>query len=596
MGRALKNEPRALPWASISRRVAAQSRYTIIATAICLSVFSCIPHAEYGAEGQRCFENGACLAGLVCGADNVCARPGETSDGGGDVATDVGVPRDVGATDVGEVRSDGGDAVADVASPPDSGSDAGRDAGADAGADAGSGPVITSIDGTGAESPVNPRPEDVAVWDAHAADRVAAQRRISSAEKRLITTGLNLDEISSAELQGKARQGTHAMIINAKTATSLDLGWPAGLAQGGEFDLVVSGAKGSASAHVFFLHGEKGDKGDQGDEGPAGTFSGAFNGGVTFPGNATISGNLSVSQSLSVSGSYALPDCPSGYTRDSTCAPWASGCQGIVLCKKGADEIVKSGDFWIDRYETAIVDETQYNGGTCDGAGVPFGQTTYDYPSAFPRTGNFTGPLFACSIKNVKPSAYMTWFQTQEACALAGKRLCTNEEWQAAAAGTHDTTGSETGTQCHIATTNTSARNTGLAGSTPGGTNSCVSKWGAEDMIGNLWEWVSMWGQAGPDHAVTDGAYAGAVGSGKGWDGFSPETTGDGDGTWNVAGVALGYDRTGSICNNMVGQPFAAGRGGDWGEGPRSGIFALHLAPGPTYWNNDLGARCCRGR
>jgi len=358
---------------------------------------------------------------------------------------------------------------------------------------------------------------------------------------------------------------------------------------------MIAGETGLAQS--FFLEGEKGDEGDEGIQGPAGSFSGTFNGDVTFSGNATISGNLSVSQSLSVSGSYTLPDCPSGYARDSTCSPWAGGCQGIVLCKKGADEMVKVGDFWIDRYEEAIVDSTQFNGGTCDGAGVPYGQTSYDYLSGFPRTGNFADPLYACSVKNVKPSAHMTWFQAQEACALAGKELCTNEEWQAAAAGTHDTTGSETGTQCHIAATNTSSRNTGLAGSTPGGTDSCISNWGAEDMVGNLWEWVAMWGQAGPDHGVVDGAYAGNASSGNpGFAGFSPETTGDGDGTWNVAGAAFGCDRTGGNCGTKVGLPFAAFRGGCWFGGPQNGVFVLYLSNGPSGTGSNIGARCCRGR
>jgi formylglycine-generating enzyme required for sulfatase activity len=356
-------------------------------------------------------------------------------------------------------------------------------------------------------------------------------------------------------------------------------------------------AAGTALAQTFFIQGEKGTTGNQGIRGPAGSFSGAFDGDVTFDGNVAVSDSLSVGQSLVVSGSYSLPDCPSGYTRDSTCSPWAGGCQGVVLCKKGADEMVKAGDFWIDRYEAAIVDETQYNNGTCDGAGVPFGQNSYDYPSAFPRTGNFTGPLYACSIKNVKPSAYMTWFQAQGACALAGKRLCTNEEWQAAVAGTHDTTGSETGGQCHIAIGNTSARKTGLTGSTPGGTDSCISKWGTEDMIGNLHEWVAMWGQAGPDHAVTDDSYAGNVSSGNpGFAGFSPETSGYGDGTWNVAGAAYGCDRAGTNCGYKVGLPFAAIRGGDWNNGEIAGVFSLNLRYGPSASEKDIGIRCCRGK
>jgi hypothetical protein len=70
-----------------------------------------------------------------------------------------------------------------------------------------------------------------------------------------------------------------------------------------------------------------------------------------------------------------------------------------------------------------------------------------DYGVLFPATGNWTPVLgssppspgvYAVSIPGVKPSACITWFQAQQACALAGKRLITNGEWQRAAAGTPD--------------------------------------------------------------------------------------------------------------------------------------------------------------
>jgi formylglycine-generating enzyme required for sulfatase activity len=367
--------------------------------------------------------------------------------------------------------------------------------------------------------------------------------------------------------------------------------------QGPTGDKGPAGDKGQQGLQgVQGLKGLKGDTGDQGTQGPKGdkgdngTFAG-FVGSITINGTLSVTGTVTTS-GLSATASYSLPACPEGYAKDAR--------TDIVLCKRGSDEMVRVGDFWVDRYEAVIVDSTQYAAGDCNGAGVSYGASSYDYPGTFPRTGNWTSPMFACSIKNVKPSMYMTWFQAQEACALSGKRLCTNEEWQAAAAGTYDpgvnpgSGGSPTSnTKC--VTDASGPRNTGLAGPAPGGNTSCVSSWGVEDMIGNVNEWVAMWGQGGPDSGVIQGQYNGTVGTNKGWDGFSPETTGDGDGTWNLAGVAYGCDRSGGNCGWKAGLPFAACRGVSWLEGQKDGVFAFILNNGPTlgYWNG--GFRCCRG-
>jgi formylglycine-generating enzyme required for sulfatase activity len=431
-------------------------------------------------------------------------------------------------------------------------------------------PVISGIDGDGTESPV-------ACPDAGPCAGIKAQHRF---RKSWVISGLRLDTVSNTELKGSKTYGPAdgLKFEDGGTAMQRKLLLPISLAAG-LFTLTLTNAAGDATAETYILQGEKGDPG---------TFTGSFTGDVTFTGNMNLTGTATLNN-LVVQNTYQLPDCPEGYTKDAR--------TDITLCKKGADEIVKVGDFWIDKYEPVIVDSTQYAEGRCDGAGVPYGQSSYNYPSAFPRTGNWTGPMYACSIYGVKPSAYMTWFQAQEACALSGKELCTNEQWQAAAAGTYDTTGTETGTQCHIKSTNTSARNTGLAGSTPGGTDSCMSKWGTEDMIGNLSEWVSFWGQGGPDSSVSAGGYAGNVSTGNpGFALFSPETTGDGDGTWNIAGTAYGCDKSGGNCEWKVGQPFAALRGGNLDDGPRAGVFALELTYGPSYPVNSVGFRCCRGR
>ena len=272
------------------------------------------------------------------------------------------------------------------------------------------------------------------------------------------------------------------------------------------------------------------------------------------------------------------PDCPPGYAKDSTVTLF-------TLCKKGKDEMVKVGSSWVDRYEANLVDATTWNGGKCDGSGTVYGSIggaspTDDYPSTFPDSGNWLTRVYACSVPGNVPSRMMTWFQAQQACLLAGKRLCTNGEWQGAAAGTYDQ-GSYNGAgggSCH--TNGSAPRKTGQAGLVPGASTSCISSWGAEDMIGNLAEWVDMWGQAGKvSTTFSSGAKA------------TPWPLGYGDSqdaTLNINGDA----HNGSTWKS--GLPAAARRGGDYGSGVGGGVFTMFLDGGPSAWEKFIGARCCR--
>ena len=256
------------------------------------------------------------------------------------------------------------------------------------------------------------------------------------------------------------------------------------------------------------------------------------------------------------------PDCPPGYTKSTTVTSY-------TLCVNGKDEMVKVGDFWVDRYEMSIVDAKSYAGGKCNGSGTQYaispGSDNYD-AAGFPDWGKAATKLYACSRSGNKPSASMTWFQAAAACAFAGKHLCTNGEWQVAALGTPDDASS-----CNVSTS---------APENAGNRAACISQSGAMDMVGNLWEWVDMWGQAGK---VNTSFSSGA--SVTPW----PSGYGDGkDGTWNVNGEA--YD--GSTWT--TGMPAAALRGGYWGYGPAAGVFAVSLHGGPSSWDADSGARCCR--
>ena len=255
----------------------------------------------------------------------------------------------------------------------------------------------------------------------------------------------------------------------------------------------------------------------------------------------------------------AEPDCPPGYTHDTTAT-------SITLCKRGKDEMVKVGDFWVDRYEASLVDTTTWKGGRCDGSGKPYGASSDDYdPAGFPDWGKATTKLYACSKSGNKPSASMTWFQAAAACAFSGKHLCTNGEWQVAALGTPDDSSS-----CNISTS---------APENAGNRAACISQNGAMDMVGNLWEWVDLWGQAGK----VDTSYSGQ--SAAPW----PSGYGDGkDLTANVNGEA----HNGSVY--QTGIPAAAFRGGGFSYGTSAGVFELSLNHGPSYSSTSYGARCCR--
>jgi formylglycine-generating enzyme required for sulfatase activity len=102
---------------------------------------------------------------------------------------------------------------------------------------------------------------------------------------------------------------------------------------------------------------------------------------------------------------------------------------------------------------------------------------------------------------------------------------------------------------------------------------------GAEDMIGNVFEWVAWWGEGGQTWLASDYQPANPWPSGY-------ET----DCTWNVNGKGFS---SGSISSGI---PVAATRGGYWANGPNAGAFTLSLTSSPADTGDVLGFRCCAGR
>jgi len=248
--------------------------------------------------------------------------------------------------------------------------------------------------------------------------------------------------------------------------------------------------------------------------------------------------------------------CPAG---------WSAATEGpLAYCTKvlsdgSTDEMAKVADYWIDRNELSVVAD-----GGSDGLETGYGTTAVGR-----------------SARNATPKASVTWFQFQQMCANAGKRLCTNAEWQLAVTGTPDPLGDGGPTGCNV-------NGNGGAPALTRSHSACVSRFGAYDMIGNMWEWVADWYQAGmtwgsnganptPRSGVTAGPWP--IGYGN-------------DQTWNILGAA--WDNGGGTSGtNQNGQPAAGLRGGGWGDGTFAGAFAVDWSSAPSYRDTYCGARCC---
>jgi formylglycine-generating enzyme required for sulfatase activity len=134
--------------------------------------------------------------------------------------------------------------------------------------------------------------------------------------------------------------------------------------------------------------------------------------------------------------------------------------------------MVRVGQLCMDRYEASVWSSPT--------GGTQYGVDADDYPCN-DQGHNCRGEIYARSVPGVRPSAYITWFQAQQALANSGKRLPSNAEWQMAAAGTPSSAA------CPI-------DEGGADFTVPGGSfASCISDWGINDMVGNVEEWVADW-------------------------------------------------------------------------------------------------------
>jgi eukaryotic-like serine/threonine-protein kinase len=146
--------------------------------------------------------------------------------------------------------------------------------------------------------------------------------------------------------------------------------------------------------------------------------------------------------------------------------------------------------YWIDKFE---VTNAQYL--ACEAAGActePWAPGNYTYPFYH------ANPEFADY-----PVVWVSWFQANDYCEWAGRRLPTEAEWEKAARGTDgrkypwgdDPVTGEHANFCDVNCTRDIANakyddgyaDTAPVGSYPTG----ASPYGALDMSGNVWEWTS---------------------------------------------------------------------------------------------------------
>ncbi len=279
-------------------------------------------------------------------------------------------------------------------------------------------------------------------------------------------------------------------------------------------------------------------------------------------------------------------DCPAGYTRD-----MALGGE-LRLCRRGNDEVVRvgrgAGAFWIDRHEATVWSMPDGNGTLYNS------DTEVDLNTlGLARSGEWTDPpparLYAASVSGRLPARWVTWFQAAELCRASGKRLPTGEEWIAAARGTPDPATNELGDgrERRCLTNVSGPGRTGERAPIVGAIG-CQSRWGALDMIGNVWEWTAEWyasvGQVTSVAQTTIGARVAGI---RVNDAVTAWPTGyGGDSTDNVTSTVV------NDSEGRTGIPAAAFRGGNWGYRTLAGVNTLALSYGPSSWNADVGFRC----
>lgn len=180
------------------------------------------------------------------------------------------------------------------------------------------------------------------------------------------------------------------------------------------------------------------------------------------------------------------------------------------------------------------------------------------------------------SSPNARPWRFISQAQAMTACAKAGKRLPTDEEWYLASLGTPDKEGNWTADDCQV------KNNWDSQPGQTGSAENCVSSAGAYDMIGNVWEWVKGEIKNGyyKDIKLPSSGYIKSV---------------------NINGLPLETDIA-SADQNFNGdylwikdtETRGIARGGYWDNQSEAGLYSFYLVSLPSFAGTGVGFRCAK--
>ncbi len=151
---------------------------------------------------------------------------------------------------------------------------------------------------------------------------------------------------------------------------------------------------------------------------------------------------------------------------------------GQRLPDEGPEHRVFLTDYWLDRYEVTNLQYKQFIDAT--GRKSPLHYENRTFPPGLAD----------------HPVVYVSWYDANDYCEWAGKRLPTGEEWEKGARG-GDARTYPWGDEFDITRANMPQRWQTLkeqGSTTPvGAFKEGVSPYGLYDMSGNVWEWTSSW-------------------------------------------------------------------------------------------------------